>query len=415
MPRRPRSSSSPWASSTASISGRWWGRRNRERWRPVGPGEQCQSGDVAAAHRPADRIRRGVASDAHDLAHHFLRRHPGPLLIASGELPRRASACKPGWNWPNGPDALLRRRAVRLRAHTTDDTDTRRKDLRAALDWPGVRMRRYSNYVLRQIFSSFMANRRGKHCRTPSAGFPTAAVGRKSRAPGTARVSRPGGRVAILGGGMAGLSAAWRLSEPGWRDRFESITVYQRGWRLGGKAASSRGPTGGSRNTDCTSGWDHTRTRSRSFASATPNWTGPQQIPRRRSKPGNRRCPADNLGLADRGMTTGWRGRALTRATTSCPANPDSTGREMTAVGFVAARTATGTRLRRLAARCAAGGSGAQSDVADPPPSRRRLPSTRQCGPRWRAAGARRDRSPQSAGYRACSSTRPRDTRRARR
>ena len=43
---------------------------------------------------------------------------------------------------------------------------------------------------------------------------------------------------------MAGLSAAWRLSEPGWRDRFESITVYQRGWRLGGKGASSRGEDG---------------------------------------------------------------------------------------------------------------------------------------------------------------------------
>ncbi|MGB3331555.1 MAG: FAD-dependent oxidoreductase [Mycobacterium sp.] len=57
-------------------------------------------------------------------------------------------------------------------------------------------------------------------------------------------MSRTGGRVAILGGGMAGLSAAWRLSEPGWRDRFDSITVYQRGWRLGGKAASSRGRHG---------------------------------------------------------------------------------------------------------------------------------------------------------------------------
>ena len=43
---------------------------------------------------------------------------------------------------------------------------------------------------------------------------------------------------------MAALSAAWRLSEPASRDRFESITVYQRGWRLGGKAASSRGPNG---------------------------------------------------------------------------------------------------------------------------------------------------------------------------
>jgi uncharacterized protein with NAD-binding domain and iron-sulfur cluster len=51
-------------------------------------------------------------------------------------------------------------------------------------------------------------------------------------------------KVAILGGGMGGLAAAWRLSEPGWRDDFESITVYQRGWRLGGKGASSRGPNG---------------------------------------------------------------------------------------------------------------------------------------------------------------------------
>src|SRR5688500_9924414 len=46
-------------------------------------------------------------------------------------------------------------------------------------------------------------------------------------------------RVAILGGGMAGLAAAWRLSEPG-REATE-VTVYQRGWRLGGKGASSRG------------------------------------------------------------------------------------------------------------------------------------------------------------------------------
>jgi uncharacterized protein with NAD-binding domain and iron-sulfur cluster len=43
---------------------------------------------------------------------------------------------------------------------------------------------------------------------------------------------------------MAGLAAAWRLSEPGWREELESITVYQRGWRLGGKGASSRGRNG---------------------------------------------------------------------------------------------------------------------------------------------------------------------------
>jgi uncharacterized protein with NAD-binding domain and iron-sulfur cluster len=51
-------------------------------------------------------------------------------------------------------------------------------------------------------------------------------------------------RVAILGGGMAGIAAAWRLSEPGWEQELESITLYQRGWRLGGKGASSRGPNG---------------------------------------------------------------------------------------------------------------------------------------------------------------------------
>ena len=41
---------------------------------------------------------------------------------------------------------------------------------------------------------------------------------------------------------MAGLVTAWELSAGQWRDRFDAITVYQRGWRLGGKGASSRGP-----------------------------------------------------------------------------------------------------------------------------------------------------------------------------
>ena len=51
-------------------------------------------------------------------------------------------------------------------------------------------------------------------------------------------------RVVIVGGGMGGLSAAWRLSEPGWQANFESITVLERGFRLGGKGASSRGRNG---------------------------------------------------------------------------------------------------------------------------------------------------------------------------
>lgn len=51
-------------------------------------------------------------------------------------------------------------------------------------------------------------------------------------------------RVLVVGGGMAGLAAAWRLSEPGWRRRFSSITVLEASSRLGGKGASVRGAHG---------------------------------------------------------------------------------------------------------------------------------------------------------------------------
>jgi uncharacterized protein with NAD-binding domain and iron-sulfur cluster len=43
---------------------------------------------------------------------------------------------------------------------------------------------------------------------------------------------------------MAGLTAAWELSRPEHRGQVASVTVYQRGWRLGGKGASSRGVHG---------------------------------------------------------------------------------------------------------------------------------------------------------------------------
>jgi uncharacterized protein with NAD-binding domain and iron-sulfur cluster len=47
-------------------------------------------------------------------------------------------------------------------------------------------------------------------------------------------------RIAILGGGMGALTAAFEItSAPDWQEHFE-ITVYQLGWRLGGKGASGR-------------------------------------------------------------------------------------------------------------------------------------------------------------------------------
>jgi uncharacterized protein with NAD-binding domain and iron-sulfur cluster len=49
-------------------------------------------------------------------------------------------------------------------------------------------------------------------------------------------------RIAILGGGMSSLVTAFELTaRPGWQEELD-ITVYQTGWRLGGKGASGRNP-----------------------------------------------------------------------------------------------------------------------------------------------------------------------------
>src|SRR5436190_21226877 len=53
--------------------------------------------------------------------------------------------------------------------------------------------------------------------------------------------------IAVLGGGMASLSCVWELTRrQGARDLLD-ITVYQMGFRLGGKAASSSNPALGDR------------------------------------------------------------------------------------------------------------------------------------------------------------------------
>lgn len=54
-------------------------------------------------------------------------------------------------------------------------------------------------------------------------------------------------KVAILGGGVGAITAAYALSSlPHWQQRFE-VTVYQMGWRLGGKGASGRNADAGQR------------------------------------------------------------------------------------------------------------------------------------------------------------------------
>src|SRR5215472_9251925 len=46
-------------------------------------------------------------------------------------------------------------------------------------------------------------------------------------------------RVAVLGGGVSALAAAFELSEPRHAGAFD-VTIHQLGWRLGGKCASGR-------------------------------------------------------------------------------------------------------------------------------------------------------------------------------
>jgi uncharacterized protein with NAD-binding domain and iron-sulfur cluster len=135
---------------------------------------------------------------------------------------------------------------------------------------------------------------------------------------------------------MAGLSAAWRLSEPGWRDRFDSITVYQRGWRLGGKGASSRGRHGrieehglhvwlGSYENafallrECYAELDRATTDS-----AAPIRTWDQAL-----------IPADSLGIADQ-WGSGWLvWPGQFARNNELPGEPQATGRELTVVGFL--------------------------------------------------------------------------------
>lgn len=47
-------------------------------------------------------------------------------------------------------------------------------------------------------------------------------------------------KIAVLGGGIGSLAAVYGITQtPGWQDKYE-ITLYQVGWRIGGKGASGR-------------------------------------------------------------------------------------------------------------------------------------------------------------------------------
>ena len=50
-------------------------------------------------------------------------------------------------------------------------------------------------------------------------------------------------RVAIVGSGCASVTAAFELTRPEHKGKYQ-VTIYQTGWRMGGKGASGRGPSG---------------------------------------------------------------------------------------------------------------------------------------------------------------------------
>jgi uncharacterized protein with NAD-binding domain and iron-sulfur cluster len=61
------------------------------------------------------------------------------------------------------------------------------------------------------------------------------------------QVTMPKKKIAILGGGIGAMAAAFELTrQPNWSDRYE-VAVYQLGWRLGGKCATGRNATTGQR------------------------------------------------------------------------------------------------------------------------------------------------------------------------
>ncbi len=147
---------------------------------------------------------------------------------------------------------------------------------------------------------------------------------------------RPGGKIAILGGGVAGLTAAWRLSEPGWQNRFESITVYQRGWRLGGKGASSRGVHGRIEEHGLhvwLGSYENAFALLREcYAELDREATDPT-VPIRTWR--DALIPADNPALAEEwgGSWQMWFGTHP--VTPGLPGDPQGTGRELSAAAFV--------------------------------------------------------------------------------
>ena len=126
-------------------------------------------------------------------------------------------------------------------------------------------------------------------------------------------------RVVILGGGVAGMTAAMELSRPGWQQRYESITrlpARLAARRQGRQRARRR--TSASRSTACTSGSASTTTPSGCCASATTSSRAT-----RRSRSARSRTPSSGRACSScrsREAAAGCRGSRSSPRATRCPA-----------------------------------------------------------------------------------------------
>ena len=133
---------------------------------------------------------------------------------------------------------------------------------------------------------------------------------------------------------MAAMAAAWRLSEPGWEAELGSITVYQRGWRLGGKGASSRGLHGRIEEHGLHLWLGYYENAFRLCARCTPSSTASDTDPGRADPHVARGDAAHRRRSASRTATpTGWHHWVgLFTPNDELPGEPDATGREVTIV-----------------------------------------------------------------------------------
>lgn len=155
--------------------------------------------------------------------------------------------------------------------------------------------------------------------------------------------------MAVIGGGCAAITAAFELTRPAHQGRYH-VTIYQPGWRLGGKGASGRGPAD--------------RIEEHGFHVWLGFYENAFRLLREcyaeRASDGRRRrfadwreafIPSPHIGLAERGADGAWSAfMAEFPGGDGLPGDPLSAGNPYTVVGYL---RRTATLLRTLLEACA--------------------------------------------------------------